>query len=398
MKKQWRVLAAGIVAYVPSMFALAACASDESAPASLPDAGATVVPAPDGRGDASPEDAGADPCTPDALCPNGPFDPEAPGGPLDLRTRINVIVGRSRDDVWAAGVVGTVIHFDGVSWTRLATETTETLYSLWPRKDGEIAMASLASIFTRGLTKDEADASGPSAGGWTRRTATGGPQGAAWQRLTSCWAPPDAEWLWCALESSSIAEFRANGLWRVRVDPLTNAVEIGSAAPPDAFSVLPLEHMRSVHGISANDLWAVGAMGAIVHITDAQSSTPRIKAFDSKTWAGLLGVWAASEREAWAVGGAGVIRHYTGHTSSWDIVSDVPTTENLRAVWGSSSSDVWAVGDGAVVLHYDGTSWSPVRIAGLGDRRPDLYAVWTSAPGHVWVGGDGVLLSLGGNP
>jgi photosystem II stability/assembly factor-like uncharacterized protein len=81
-----------------------------------------------------------------------------------------------------------------------------------------------------------------------------------------------------------------------------------------------------------------------------------------------------------------------------DIVSDVPATENLHAVWGTSSSDVWVVGDGACVLHWDGTTWSRVKVTGLGERRPDLFAVWAPGPGHVWVGGDGVLLSLGGKP
>jgi hypothetical protein len=39
-----------------------------------------------------------------------------------------------------------------------------------------------------------------------------------------------------------------------------------------------------------------------------------------------------------------------------------------------------------------------VKVAGLGELRPDLYAVWSSAPGHVWIGGQGVVLSLGGKP
>ena len=99
MNKRWSLLGAGIVAYLPSLSALTACASDENAAVVVPDAGATVVPAPDSWGDASPEDAGDVPCTPDALCPNGPFETTYPGGPLDPRTRINVLRGRSRDDV-----------------------------------------------------------------------------------------------------------------------------------------------------------------------------------------------------------------------------------------------------------------------------------------------------------
>jgi len=156
--------------------------------------------------------------------------------------------------------------------------------------------------------------------------------------------------------------------------------------------------MQSIHGSSPDELWAVGRRGATFHVTGAQSETPTITAFDSRTVAELDGVWAASPTDAWAVGGAGTIRHYTGGAVSWDVVDDVPTDEDLHAVWGTSSADVWAVGDGPTVLHYDGATWSRVEVAGLGQRRPNLFSVWTASPGHVWIGGDGVILSLGGKP
>jgi hypothetical protein len=98
------------------------------------------------------------------------------------------------------------------------------------------------------------------------------------------------------------------------------------------------------------------------------------------------------------VGAEGTVRHYGGTGHTLDIVSGVPTTVALHAVWGASSSDVWAVGDNAVVIHYDGTSWSRVKVAALGSRRPTLYAIWTPAAGRVLAGGDGVVLSLGGTP
>ena len=117
---------------------------------------------------------------------------------------------------------------------------------------------------------------------------------------------------------------------------------------------------------------------------------------NSRTWVGLNGVWAASDTDAWAVGGTGTIRHYTGDEINWDVVSDVPTDVDLNAVWGTSPDDVWAVGDAGVVLHFDGQKWSRMKIAGLGNRRPDLYAVWAPEPGHVWIGGQGILVALGG--
>jgi len=79
-------------------------------------------------------------------------------------------------------------------------------------------------------------------------------------------------------------------------------------------------------------------------------------------------------------------------------VTDVPTDVDLNAVWGTSPDDVWAVGDAGVVLHFDGQKWSRMKIAGLGNRRPDLYAVWAPEPGHVWIGGQGILVALGGKP
>ena len=63
-----------------------------------------------------------------------------------------------------------------------------------------------------------------------------------------------------------------------------------------------------------------------------------------------------------------------------------------------TKADVWVAGNAGVVLHYDGQTWSRVKIAGLGARRPDLFALWSPAPGRIWVGGYGIVLALGGKP
>ncbi|AKU94240.1 hypothetical protein AKJ09_00904 [Labilithrix luteola] len=154
--------------------------------------------------------------------------------------------------------------------------------------------------------------------------------------------------------------------------------------------------MLAVHGASSDSVWAVGMGGGIVHVTGADGDNPVVTAHNSRSFDALSGVWAASDTDVWAVGVRGQMRHYRGDSVLWDVVADVPTSVDLHAVWGSSPKDVWAVGDGAVVLHYDGTSWSRVKIAGFGKRRPNLTTVWLAGPGHVWVGGKGVVLSLGG--
>ena len=186
-----------------------------------------------------------------------------------------------------------------------------------------------------------------------------------------------------------------SGLVRLRAaDPSTFSLGLG----PESACTPGCNWMNGVHGASATDLWAVGASGTTIRITDAESDAPKATLYDSRTSNALNAVWAASPSDAWSVGASGTLRHYVGEPFVWATVSDSPTTADLNAVWGSSPSDVWAVGDAGVVLHYDGKGWSRIKVAGLGGRRPKLTAVWVPKQGHVWIGGQGVFLSLGGKP
>ena len=407
MKTAWILAAAALVGPASSLAFLGACAAtdDDGTPGDPP--GSNTVPAADGGVEASLEDAGAsdDPCTPDALCPTGPFAADTPGGAFDGRTRINVIRGRSANDVWAAGARGAIAHFDGTTWRRSDVGSKASMNAFWLRDSGEVGLSSLFAIYSRGVVQSpSADAGPPSADGWLYDGAAEVPaELQTTSRLTSVWSFPGSEWAFCSslepgLGDTVLGDANANGIWRLRYVPSAKAFEVVHAFAPGTCSVLGCRQMTSIHGISADDFWAVGYTGAAIHVTNALSDSPTVVAFDSETWAGFGGVWVASADDVWAVGGAGTIRHYTGKPYTLDVVAGVPATEDLNAVWGTSPSDIWAVGDAATVLHYDGTAWSRVKVVGFGARRPDLFAVWASAPGHVWIGGDGVILSLGGKP
>ncbi|MDF2692974.1 MAG: hypothetical protein K0S65_1357, partial [Labilithrix sp.] len=322
--------------------------------------------------------------TSDALCPNGLFDPSDPSVGLDWRTRIHAIGGRSVSDVWLAGALGTMAHFDGSSWTPSEMGTMESQRVLWLLDSAELSLGSFRSIYARGL---DVDAGGVSADGWSHHELPPRPPFAG-RDLMAAWAPPGSHSLWLAASTD---------LWRLRLTPALT-FEIQPGIPASVCEVVSCRRMRSIHGISEETVWAVGELGAAIRIDDAETDAPTATSFNTLAWVGLSGVWAASNTDVWAVGGAGTIRHYTGDALLWEVVSDVPTQTNLNAVWGTGPSDVWAVGDAGVVLHYDGTHWSRVKIAGLGERRPDLYTVWSPTPGHVWVGGEGIVLALGGKP
>ncbi|MBX3210138.1 MAG: hypothetical protein KF764_34220 [Labilithrix sp.] len=374
---------------------LGACASDESANLE-PENTEVVVPANDAgageAGDAEPVPCTADDCEyfpeacgADVLCPGGLFDAADPTKGMDWRTRIQVIRGRSATDVWLAGTVGASAHFDGTSWTPSDLGTTESQRVLWLPGGSEIVFGSLDRLYSRGLDVDAGGGdAGVSAGGWAVHPSQRAPTGYG-RDVTGAWAAPGSDSLWLAT---------ATDLWRLRLTGST--FEARPGIPGSVCSAIPCRRMRSIHGASAGTLWAVGEVGAAVRITGADGDTPEASPSNTMTWTGLSGVWAASDAEAWAVGGSGTIIHNTGAQLAWDVVTDVPTNENLNAVWGTSPTDVWVVGNAGVVLHFDGTSWSRVKIAGLGVRRPDLYTVWSSGPGNVWIGGQGVVLALGG--
>jgi hypothetical protein len=337
-------------------------------------------------------------CSPDVFCPNGPFDSGDPEKDLDSRTWVNSIRGRSPSDVWIAGSVGALAHFDGTSWTLSDLGGRESMTGLWLTDSAEVTLGMIERVFARGV--DVADAgAGPSADGWRRYAPSYAPGAAlgneARRDLTTAWASPGGEWLWCAV--GTVDKDGKGELWRLRQSPST-AFEAVVGVAPEVCSALGCRRVVSMHGSSPDELWAVGQMGETVRITNASGATPVVKAFDSLTQNVLNGVWEASPSEAWSVGARGTIRHYAGESMHWEVVSDVPTNVDLNAVWGSSPADVWAVGDEGVVLHYDGSRWSRVKIAGLGSERPALTTVWVASPGHVWIGGQGIVLSLGGKP
>lgn len=96
---------------------------------------------------------------------------------------------------------------------------------------------------------------------------------------------------------------------------------------------------------------------------------------------GLSAVWGTRADDIWAVGAAGTILHYDG--KHWT-ASDSATTAALHAVAGSAANDVWAVGD-SIAVHWDGKHWNQVSAAT--DQEETFLGVWTSGPNSVFMVG-----------
>ena len=175
-----------------------------------------------------------------------------------------------------------------------------------------------------------------------------------------------------------------------------------------------------IHGLSAEDWWAVGEAGTVLHWDGVYTR------LDIPTSATLYGVFAAAEDSVWAVGGhsdteTGEIWHWDGEWTliqgeipgqtfkvwqdwivgdgqAWRItgetVSAVPTDARLVTVRGRSSEDVYAVGGqgNPTVLHYEGADWEELSVQKL---NGPVSGVWTAPGETVWVTGNyGVMAQL----
>lgn len=112
----------------------------------------------------------------------------------------------------------------------------------------------------------------------------------------------------------------------------------------------------------------------------------------------LWSVFSVSANEAWAVGDSGTILHMTG--GQWQpMVSQTPAS--LYALWGTDANNVFAVGDRATVLRWDGTRWTQLAVndnTGMMLKPSGLYGIWGSSKNDAWiVGADGVILKWDGS-
>jgi hypothetical protein len=141
--------------------------------------------------------------------------------------------------------------------------------------------------------------------------------------------------------------------------------------------------LSTVWGAAANDVWAVGDGGTLLHWDGS--------AWSLATWPStevipfnVMGVWGTAADDVWAVGGVGgVVLHWNG--AAWSFVS-TKTSWSLHALWGSAANDVWAVGYFGTIVHWDGSAWSSVP-SGV-TTNSALCAVWGTAANDVWASGE----------
>ena len=155
--------------------------------------------------------------------------------------------------------------------------------------------------------------------------------------------------------------------------------------------------LRAVYAAAANDVWAVGDEGTIVHY-DGQAWTFAAGWAPDDTKGPFTSVSGRSASDVWAAG-SGATLHYDGN--SWTASSD-PVAMQVQSICPGQGNQEWAASANGVI-HYDGSSWQampwPANWPSQGDPTTlsqcatgGSDAFFTSAQGFV-VHWDGTTLS-----
>jgi len=209
---------------------------------------------------------------------------------------------------------------------------------------------------------------------------------------------------------------------------LALVVASGPAQAASGWRVIPTQnpsdqanYLSAVAGVSASDVWAVGAWyrpiatpGTLAEHWDGASwsvvSTPNA----TDGYNELYGVAPISAADVWAVGYHNIANYGSEKTlalhwdgAAWTIVPTAnigPNASELKAVAGVAGNDVWAVGFGAstsnqvgvpLAQHWNGRRWALVRTPPLGAGFGGLNAVDAVSSRDVWAvgshGGDTLI-------
>jgi hypothetical protein len=382
-----------------AVFAIASCA-ESGAEHSPEDAGTTLdagsIPDSEPPLDAG-CDGGTDECSNGAItCAEADFCPVTTGP--DPRYALMAVWGSGKNDVWAVGSRGTILHWDGTAWVPTPSGSKQTFFAVAGKGPNDVWAVSSRDVVRR----SSGFAGGTAA--WTPAPAVAPtyapypPQ--VWNEslLLSLWTSSGGD-VWVAGEPYPVlldGNTRPTNmnLWRRTV-----AGEWDHGVVADGIVI------RGLWGSAPGDVWAVGGVagtstkrsGKTFHTTGiAKDGAPVWTEFDSQSRADLTAVWGSGPNDVWAVGESGAVRHWTNATPKrWEIV-EVPTERDLRAVWGTGPNDIWVVGDFGTILHFDGVSWQPAVAAFPLGLKPHLRGIWGSDANDVWVVGDSIALHFTG--
>ncbi len=299
---------------------------------------------------------------------------------------IAAMSGRSKDDVWASGSGGVLMHWDGKQWTSVESQLGETFYGIFLSADEMWAVAG-PLVLRRGLASDTVR---------TARTEELVEGVDNYRSIAGVSVLPNGETF-----VGFAPGYKSGAYYRAKYFAKLDFASAKVSYQPDALDPLGNQPqtdigVRAQYLVPDKALWLVGDRASVVRYAVSPSGDAGTPALERGvvvpvvSQVNLRAAWGHDD-ELWAAGEHGAILHYDG--SAWHF-EDTGTTSVLHAIFGITPNDIWAGGEDGTVLHFDGTIWSPIAT----DHEGTFRAVWGSASDDVWIGGDGGLFHWGALP
>jgi hypothetical protein len=257
----------------------------------------------------------------------------------------------SSTDAFAVGESGTILHYDGSSWSTMTSGTNRALEGIWAASASDLfAVGSNGAILRYNATTWDSMASGTSA------------------HLYAVWGTSGSN-VYAVGWGGTILHFDGTS-W--------SSMASGTTMP-----------LYGIWGSSATDIFAVGTHGTILHYSGAAWS-----AMASGTEKPLFEVWGAASSNVYVVGMDQTMLRYNG--SAWSNQSGNPSSSGLdyTDVWGSSANDIYVVEQSLYnydpdvtlqrsrLIHFNGSTWSdrPLNTNALieaihGSSASDMHVV-----------------------
>lgn len=267
---------------------------------------------------------------------------------------IQSVIAIDESHVWAVGMMGMILFYDGTAWTEDPQSGEITLENLWDITaiDNNHVWAAgddATILFYDGSTWVEQAGDVPD---YEIFSISAVSANNVWAGCVEGWYLTFDGTSWAHAQSGIDIDFKGmqafeDETWAVGIDENMNGyllATLGEGWTSEQISSVALSKIR---GPNADDLWIVGNSGTVYHIHSGHRDT-----IDTGSTADFRDIEPLSWGRIWVVGwgattGYGTLMFFNG--AVWEQVT-LPSTEHLWSVNTYNGSVVWVVGEQGAIF------------------------------------------------
>lgn len=231
-----------------------------------------------------------------------------------VNVSINDIWGSSGSDVYAVGNTGVLLHYNGSSWSEVSNSATEDLLGI----DG-ISGSDIYAVGDHPFDPKIPEVLHFDGDEWSSIDP-----GLTWEKFVD---------VWC------------NGMNDIYVASTHDVYHFdGSSWIHESMTTSILHYC--IWGLSESCIWTGNAIGSFDHFDGSEWMHVDL---GREPYCSVYGIWGTAPDNIYAVGYPREILHYDGE--SWRLMAVAPDSP-VYAIWGTGDSDIFAVGDDGLIIHY----------------------------------------------